>query len=69
MLVTTELNEISPADHNFLQIDQDVLRDYFAGQALAGMLGRENIAAYANVAENCRLAYSYADQMLKQKYA
>ena len=39
------------------------LRDYFAGQALAGMLAADD-APYASAAE---LAYGYADALLRQR--
>lgn len=42
------------------------LRDYFAGQALAGMVSREDIAKY-HVGELC---YAFAEELLteRQKY-
>jgi hypothetical protein len=39
------------------------LRDYFAGQALAGILA--NNSAYSDPETHARLAYSHADAMLK----
>ena len=43
------------------------LRDWFAGQALAGMLTRNN--HYTPIATEVAEVYMYADAMLKQRIA
>lgn len=40
------------------------LRDYFAGQALAGLLSNDSGRGYPHVSKD---AYLYADAMLKKK--
>jgi hypothetical protein len=40
------------------------LRDYFAGQALAGLLSCDDKRGYSYVAKDC---YSYADAVLKMR--
>jgi len=40
------------------------LRDWFAGQALVGLLSRPQVI---NSPDPCELAYDYADDMLERK--
>ena len=45
------------------------LRDWFAGQALAGMLSDPNVCGPSFIANSARLAYECADAMLKAREA
>jgi hypothetical protein len=51
--------------HYLYTEDGMTLRDYFAGQALAGILS--NNSAYSDPETHARLAYSHADAMLKAR--
>jgi hypothetical protein len=58
-----------PVDHNlrtgYRQDEGMTLRDWFAGQALAGMLARGNMLAVSGA----EAAYQYADAMLAERGA
>lgn len=43
------------------------LRDYFAGQALQGMLARTELTWRNDIVAASRLAYEIADAMLKER--
>lgn len=57
---TTHYGEVRPTAHT----EGMSLRDYFAGQTLAGLLADPNVCGPAKVASAC---YKYADAMLAER--
>ena len=52
---------VQPPDHRMS------LRDYFAGQALAGICGDSIPGSHHRPAETAKAAYEYADMMLRER--
>jgi len=56
-------NRISEQERNDIYADNMTLRDYFAGQALAGLTSLSPI----DMPYDVEMAYKYADAMLKAR--
>lgn len=54
------------AERQNVFLHQSVLRDYLAGQALAGLLGKMQTSIW-QVDANAKLAWQYADAMLQYR--
>jgi hypothetical protein len=63
MGMSEEIEYAFPGEDSFSYRLGMTLRDYFAGQVLAGILA--NNSAYSDPEAHARLAYSHADAMLK----
>lgn len=66
MRIVPERNEQNSNDPNIIEIDSTLLRDYFAGQALVGILGMER-DAFNNPDKAAEWAYGLANAMMKER--